>query len=358
MSNILIYGVTNGYTGELIVREAVRRGLRPILAGRNPKAIGPLATELDCPSRCFALGSTQETAQHLADLGVLLNCAGPFSATAGPLIESCLAARVNYLDITGEIDVIEAAARYHERAVAAEIAIIPAIGFDVAPSDCLAAMLAAALPSASHLQLAVTMGAICRGTAGTILQMFSQGGRARIDGEIRHVPLAWKTLEIPFPAGKRWAASIPWGDVASAYHSTGIPNIEAYVAMPERQIRRLRRWRWLFPLLKFGPLRRMLERAIESRITNPSAGQRERAKAIVWGSVSDATGRSVAATLVVPSAYKLTALTATAASERVLAGNVATGFSTPSLAFGKDVILAIPGTELKSGNQPSSDKGR
>lgn len=345
MSNILVYGA-NGYTGELIAREAVRRGLRPILAGRNAVAVGRLAAELNCPSRSFALGSIQATAQHLADVRVALNCAGPFLATAGPLIEMCLASQVHYLDITGEIDVIEAAAQMHERAVAAEIAIIPAVGFDVVPSDCLAAMLAAALPSASHLQLAFTLGSISRGTARTILQMLPQGGRARIDGEIRHVPLAWKTLEIPFPAGKQCSATIPWGDVSSAYYSTGIPNIEVYVTMPERQIRQLRQWQLLFPLLKFGPLRRMLERAIESCVSNPSAGQRERAKTIVWGRVSDATGRSVVATLLVPSAYKLTALAATAAVERVLIGKVANGFSTPSRAFGKEFILEIPGTEL------------
>jgi short subunit dehydrogenase-like uncharacterized protein len=342
----LIYGAS-GYTGELIAREAVRRGMQPILAGRSPEAIGRLAADLNCPSQSFALESANQTAAHLAGVRVVLNCAGPFSATAGPMIEACLAAKVNYLDITGEIDVIEATARLHERAVAAGIAIMPAVGFDVVPSDCLAAMLAAALPSATHLQLAFTGGRISRGTAKTLLEILPQGGRVRIDGQIARVPIAWKTLEVPFPKRKRWTVTVPWGDVSSAFHSTGIPNIEVYVAMPLAQIRRMRRMKWLLPLLKLAPVRWLVRRMIESRITGPSAAEREGQHSSLWGRASDTTGRAVGATLVVPSGYTLTALTALASAECVLAGNAPTGFSTPSRAFGKEFILSIPGTELE-----------
>jgi short subunit dehydrogenase-like uncharacterized protein len=346
MNDFLIYGA-NGYTGGLIAREAVRRGLRPILAGRNAEAINRLAAELNCPSRSFALGTSDASTPHLAGARVVLNCAGPFIATAEPLIEACLAAKVHYLDITGEIDVIERAARLHERAGAAGITVIPSVGFDVVPSDCLAATLAAALPGANLLQLAFTAGAISRGTAKTMLETFPQGGLSRIDEQIRRVPIAWKTLEVPFPEGKRSVVSIPWGDVASAYYSTGIPNIETYVAMPRRRIRWLRQLRWLFPLLKLGPLRWWLEHIIESRVEDPSAEKREQSRASLWGRVSDAAGRSIEATLTTPSAYKLTVLTALASIERVLADQAPAGFSTPSRAFGKDFVLSIPGTELR-----------
>jgi short subunit dehydrogenase-like uncharacterized protein len=347
---LLIYGA-NGYTGELIAREAVRRGMQPILAGRDSDAIGRLAAELNCPSRSFALASSTAIERELAGVRVVLNCAGPFSATAGPMIEACLVAKANYLDITGEIDVIEAAARLHERAVVAGVAIIPAVGFDVVPSDCLAAMLAAALPSATHLQLAFTGGRISRGTAKTLLEILPQGGRVRIDGQIRRVPVAWNTLEVPFPKRKRSAVTVPWGDVASAFHSTGIPNIEVYVAMPLAQIRRMRRMKWLLPLLKLAPFRWLAQRMIESRITGPSAAEREQQQSSIWGRASDLTGRVVGATLVVPSGYTLTALTALASFERVLDGKAPTGFSTPSRAFGKEFILSIPGTELKWNDQ-------
>ena len=42
-SRLLIYGAT-GYTGELIAREAVARGLQPLLAGRHGPAITALAS--------------------------------------------------------------------------------------------------------------------------------------------------------------------------------------------------------------------------------------------------------------------------------------------------------------------------
>jgi short subunit dehydrogenase-like uncharacterized protein len=214
------------------------------------------------------------------------------------------------------------------------------------PSDCLAATLATALPSANLLQLAFTPGTISRGTAKTMLETFPHGGRARIDGEIRRVPIAWKTFKVPFPDRKRWAVSIPWGDVASAYYSTGILNIETYVAMPRRRIRWLQRLRWLFPLLKVGPLRWSIEQIIKSRVEGPSAEEREHGRTSLWGRVSDAVGHSIEATLSVPSAYKLTVLTALACVEHVLAGKAPAGFATPSRAFGKDFILSIPGTEI------------
>ncbi|HKD35317.1 MAG TPA: hypothetical protein VKB78_00910, partial [Pirellulales bacterium] len=284
---------------------------------------------------------------------------------AEPMIEACLTAKVHYLDITGEIDVIERAAEMHERAAAAGIAIIPAVGFDVVPSDCLAAMLAAELPAASRLQLAFTAGTVSRGTAKTMIETVAHGGRARIDGRIRWVPVAWKTIQVPFPNGSQQAVSIPWGDVASAYHSTGIPNIETYTAIPQGAIRWLKRVRWFFPLLRIRPLRRWVERVAESHIEGPSAKEREQDGAALWGRVSDAAGRSFEATLTVPNGYKLTVLTALASVERVLADRAPAGFSTPSQAFGKDFILSIPDTDLRWGEggsanshfqEPRSDK--
>jgi short subunit dehydrogenase-like uncharacterized protein len=73
MQDWLIYGA-NGYTGELIAREAAGRGLRPILAGHHASAVAGLASELGLNHRVFPVG-----APALADVGLMLNCAGPFS---------------------------------------------------------------------------------------------------------------------------------------------------------------------------------------------------------------------------------------------------------------------------------------
>jgi len=343
----MIYGA-NGHTGRLVAEEAARRGLKPVLAGRNPEAIRSLAAELDCPSRVFGLRDAGEIAAQLVDFNAVLHCAGPFSATAGPMTDACLAARVHYLDITGEIAVIESAAARHERAVEAGVAMIPAVGFDVVPSDCLAAMLARRLPDATHLILAFTSpGRISPGTAKTMLEGLPHGGRARIDGRITKVPVAWKVREIPFRDGTRSAVTIPWGDVASAWHSTGIPNIEVYLAMSPGQIRWLRLLRPLVPLVRLPLPPSLLGSGIRQFVAGPSAKRREASRGSFWGRVSDAQRNSVEATLQTPEGYRLTVLTALASLEKVLAGEAPAGFSTPSKAFGPEFILSIPDTDLR-----------
>lgn len=343
----MIYGA-NGYTGRLIAAECVRQGLKPTLAGRNRREIEQLAGELGCPSRVFALDDAAAVARQLAESKAVLNCAGPFSATAATMIEACLRAKVHYLDITGEIDVIEAAAALDERAKEAGVALVPAVGFDVVPSDCLAAMLAEKLPGAATLLLAFAGGgSISPGTAKTALESMPGGGRARIDGEIRRVPPAWKTREIPFRSGPQLAETIPWGDVASAWHSTRIANIEVYAAASPALVRQQRRLQRLAPLLRFAAFRRLAGWYIERTIRGPSAGQRARGRTEFWGQVSDARGQFAEASLETPEGYALTSLTAVACLRRVLDGGVPPGFSTPSRAFGKELILSIPGVDLQ-----------
>jgi len=343
----MIYGA-NGYTGRLIAQEAIRRGRKPVLAGRNAEAIPAIAAELDCPGRVFGLGDAAEIAAQLSDLRAVLHCAGPFSATAEPMMEACLAAGVHYLDVTGEIPVIEAAAARHARAVEAGVTMIPAVGFDVVPSDCLAAILARRLPEATHLILAfIGVGKISPGTARTMLEGLPQGGRVRVDGRIIKVPTAWKSREIPFREGPRWAATIPWGDVASAWHSTGIPNIEVYLAMSPGQIRWLRLGRPLLPLLRLPLPQSLLRSGMRRFLAGPSAKKGGARRGSFWGCVRDAQGNSAEATLETPEGYRLTALTAMASLEKVLAGEAPPGFSTPSKAFGAEFILRIPETDLR-----------
>jgi len=342
----LIYGA-NGYTGRLIARHAVERGLKPTLAGRNHEQIQALATELGCPSVTFTLQRADQIAEYLKGYSAVMHCAGPFSQTARQMMDACIASGADYLDITGEIDVILWAVARSERAIDAKVALLPAVGFDVVPSDCLAAMLAEKVPGARVLQLAFTAeGGLSPGTAKTMFESLPHGGRVRIDGEIRHVPTAWKTMEVPFREGKRHAMTIPWGDVASAYYSTGIPNIEVYTPASRKQVSRIRRFRFLLPLLGFGPIQRIAQNRIGKKVKGPADHVRTSAKSSLWGRVSDDQGKSVSATLQCASGYELTALTAVGALERTLAKQVPHGYSTASQAFGKDFILNFPGSDL------------
>src|SRR6266849_4550415 len=148
----ILYGA-NGFTGRLIAREAKRKSLRPILAGRRAAPIEALGAQLDLPRRSFDIDDPSAAAAALSDVDVLLNCAGPFAATSGPMLDACLASRTHYLDITGEIDVFVAAHSRHAQAQAAGVVVCPGVGFDVVPTDCVAAVLKQALPDAKSLAL-------------------------------------------------------------------------------------------------------------------------------------------------------------------------------------------------------------
>ncbi len=339
MTTWMIYGA-NGYTGELAAREAARRGLKPILAGRNAATIGALAAELGLPHRAFPLETPQ-----LDGVSAVLHCAGPFVRTSRPMVEACLAAGAHYLDITGEIAVFEKVLAVGEKAKKAGVALLPGVGFDVVPSDCLAARLSAALPDATELTLAFTStkGSISRGTMKTMIESFPAAGAVRRDGRIVPVPVAFDAREIDFPGGKRWAMTIPWGDVSTAWWSTGIPNIRVYTGTPPKTIRRMRRMNLFLPLLGWKPLKRFLQRQVEKRVTGPSEEIRRTARMELWGEVRNAAGRSVTSTLTTPEAYHLTAVTAVESAERAARGEVPPGAWTPSKAFGKDYVLEFPG---------------
>ncbi|HWM84728.1 MAG TPA: NAD(P)H-binding protein [Kofleriaceae bacterium] len=346
-SDWMIYGA-NGYTGELVAEEAVARGIRPVLAGRRREALAPLADRLGCELRVFDLSSPQELARNLGGVRALLLCAGPFSRTSRPALDACLAAGVHYLDITGEISVFEACHGRGDEAARAGCVVIPGVGFDVVPSDCLAASLARALPGATELTLAwYGAGSASKGTAKTMLEGIPKGGAIRKNGVITPVPLAWKTADIPFHDKTRRAVTIPWGDVSTAFHSTGIPNIEVYMAQPPSMIRAMKLVRPFRGLLGLDPVQRVLARRIDRRVQGPDAEVRASARSELWGRVRDGAGGEVEGTLTTPEGYRLTVLSSLASVTRLLAGGVAPGAHTPSSAFGADFITTIEGCTLR-----------
>lgn len=352
-SNWLIYGA-NGYTGELIAREAVKRGLKPILAGRRHAAIAPLADALNLECRIADLGDARALDAALRDVALVLHCAGPFSHTSKPMIDACLRARAHYLDITGEIAVFEAAAAHDAVAKMAGIMLLPGVGFDVVPTDCLAAHLKSQLPAATHLTLAFRgLGRTSRGTTLTALESMAAGGMVRRAGKLIPVPTAWKTRRIDFGDGRGPIATItvPWGDVATAYYTTGIPNIEVYVAFKPWFILLVKLSRTFNWLIGSAPLQSFLKTQIRALPPGPTAEQRARRTSYVWGEVRDDTGRRVTARFKAPDGYTLTVLTALAVVEKVLNGRAPIGFQTPARAYGAEFVFGIAGvTMLAEGN--------
>lgn len=343
MSNFLIYGA-NGYTGALITREAVRRGQRPILAGRNATAIATLADELQLARRVFGLEDAVTLDRCLDGISVVLNCAGPFSHTANLMVGACLRAKIHYLDITGEAGVFEALAGQDAEARERGVMLLPGVGFDVVPSDCLAAHLKRRLPSATRLTLAFKPGTqMSRGTATTIIENLANGGLVRDGGALKRVPAAWKTRRIDFGNGPEGAMTIPWGDVVTAFHSTGIPNIEVYMASPWSTRAAARLSRYLSGILGSGAVQSWLKRRVQARPSGPTETERRQGRSLLWGEVVDDTGRKAVSRLAGPESYDLTVQTALAVVRRVLEGMAVPGFQTPSKVFGADFILGIAG---------------
>lgn len=343
----LIYGA-NGYTGELTARIASEQGLRPLLAGRNAAQVAALADRLGLPYRVAALDNAAALDALLQDVAVVLHCAGPFIYTAQPMVDACLRNRVHYLDITGEIAVFETLATRSDEAKRMGVMLLPGAGFDVVPSDCLAAHLAQRLPSATRLTLGIrALGKLSRGTALTGVEALLRGedGLVRKAGKLTPVPVAWKTRTIDFGKGPRPAVLMPWGDVATAYHSTGIPNIEVYMSFPPATVRAMKVSRYVGWLARLPGVADLLRGRVRSGAPGPTDAERAQGLSLLWGRVEDDAGRAVEARLRTPEGYTLTALTSLLIVRKVLAGQVKPGYQTPSRAYGPDLILEIPGVE-------------
>jgi len=345
----MIYGA-NGYTGRLATRFARECKLSPVLAGRHAEPVQALAAEVGCESRVFDLADPGQVAANLEGIAAVLHCAGPFSATSRPMLAGCLRARTHYLDITGEIAVFEDIHSRNREIRDAGIVAVPGVGFDVVPTDCLAAMLKRVLPSATHLKLAFKsrFGKLSPGTAKTMVENLPEGGRIRRNGKIVKVPAAYKVETIAFTEDlSATAVTIPWGDVATAYYSTGIPNIEVFVGVPEKQIRQMKipgviRW-----LLGLAPAQAFIKAQIARRVKGPTDEQRANDEMYIYGEASDDAGHKVAMRLRTREGYTLTAESGVKATGIVMKSRLAPGTYTPSMAFGADYVLDLEGTQIR-----------
>jgi short subunit dehydrogenase-like uncharacterized protein len=259
------------------------------------------------------------------------------------MADACLRNKKHYTDITGEIAVFETIAAQATKAKEAGIMLMPGVGFDVVPTDCLARHLKDRLPTATHLSLAFYgKGArLSHGTQATMTMNIGRGGAIRKDGRIARVPAAWKTREIDFGEVTKTGVTIPWGDVATSFYSTGIPNIEVYTVVPPKQLKLLRASRYLGWLLATKPFQDYLLKQI------PPGGQsdeeRAKGKTLLWGEASDLNGNRVEARMTTPEGYTTTTLTALNIVQKILEGKFQPGFQTPAKVYGADLILELAG---------------
>ncbi|SFX80422.1 saccharopine dehydrogenase family protein [Azotobacter vinelandii] len=331
MKKLMIYGAA-GYTGSMVAERAKATGLDAIIAGRDEGKLAALSQRLGLPYRVFSLDEPAVVAQALRDVAVLLNVAGPFAKTAEPLMRACISGGAHYLDITAEINVYRLAERLGEDAARAGVMLLPGVGWDVVPTDCLAAHVSRRVEQPQSLRIALLVaGAMSRGSAISAGEIVGAGLLARVDGELVATPDA-RPADFDFGDGPVACAPLSFGDLVTAWRSTGIPNIAMFVhvsgdAFPEGDL----------PQLPDGP----------------SAAERDAHGARAVAEVTGADGSRARALIETVNGYSYTPLSAVEAAHRVLDGEQRLGFETPAHLFGAGFAETIAGTcitDLPAGN--------
>ncbi len=339
----VIYGAT-GYTGQLLASRSLARGLSPLLAGRDGARLRRLAEPLGFEHRAARLDDPAALARLLRGARLVLNAAGPFAGTAGPLVAACLATGAHYLDVTGEPAVFAALRRRSGLARQRGVMLLPGVGFVVVATDCLAAHVARRLPGAVRLRLGVSLPASYagRGSLRTAARHLSPGVRVRHGGRLAVPPFPLEH-DFDYGWGRRTGLAVDWADVVTAYYTTGIPDIEVYLDLQPAERAALLAGRLFAGWLRSPPGQALLRAKARTMPEGPPPADRRRAGCAVVAEGEDHDGRRARARLHTPDQYTFTAAAALSLVERVLAGELAAGFQTPARVYGADFVLGLDG---------------
>jgi short subunit dehydrogenase-like uncharacterized protein len=354
----MLYGAY-GFTGRLIVAEALRRGHRPVLAGRDSRRLETLAAFHGLPFRPLTLEDPAALRSALREAGRVVNAAGPFSETGPKLAEACLDTATSYIDVSGEFHHLRSMAALDAAAKTAGVAILTGAGFGVTYGDCLARYAVDRLPDATCLRLSVaaataqTTPAVRRTIAGVL----SKGGYAVEGGRFRRRALAHQTWKVGTlksgrrtiggpPSQLRFAAA-PLGELAALQRSTGVADIVVGRAMPAGAARALR---LLSPVLRSAlSIPAVRQAAGRDRgkplatAPEPAGGWRSR----LWAEVGNDRGDVLIFELTTGEGYAATADAVLANLEALLIRDLRGSF-TPGLAFGSALLDSLSTAEIKA----------
>jgi len=347
-SLIVVYG-SYGYTGKLIINECLSKNLQVILAGRNENQLKLQSEQSGYPYKVVASDDLNGLKKLLEPAAIVIHCGGPFKHTAKTMSDACLATKTHYTDITGEYQVFESLSELDQQGKEKGITIMPGVGFDVVPSDCLALHLKNRLSSATHLQLAFTMskGGLSRGTKKSMTEGLGYGSYVRKNGMLTYIPMGSRSMEIDFGSFKTLTLCIPWGDIATAWRSTGIPNIEVYTGATSQMINNAKRSNYFMWLLRMNWIKKILLNKIDKQPAGPTEEKLKGGKSYLWGKVWDESGKECTSRLETISGYLLTAKTAVLIAQKIMKGDFKTGYQTPAMAYGSDLILEVEGSKRK-----------
>jgi short subunit dehydrogenase-like uncharacterized protein len=349
---ILIYGAT-GYTGRLIAERARNSRCAAIVAGRTASLVQTLASTLGVSARVVALDEPDALDQALGDICVVINAASPFAQTARPIIEACLRTRTHYLDIAGELPAFQDAHSYDDAARECGVMIMPGVGLGIVASDCLAMHVAALVPNAKYLRIGLARpDLISRGSLRTVLAMADSHVSVRRNGRLISLPAGRLQRAFDYGDGERQSVSVSWADIFTAYYSTGIRNIEAYIQadLPSRTLYQLTVG--IADALRYPPIQRFLSVAAEAWPEGPSALQRRDEMCIIVAEAEDSWRRRRCARLKTLDGYSFTAQASMAIAKRVVLGEFIPGFQTPGKLYGANFVLGLEGSHREDLFEP------
>lgn len=344
MKSWMLYGAY-GYTGKLILEEAIARGHAPVLAGRSEEKLVPLAEKYDLKYVIFDLDDEKVINEKIEDFNLVFHAAGPYKYTSAPMVKACLTSRVNYIDITGEVPIFEQNFKHDQEAKDNGITIISGVGFDVVPSDCLAKYTSDKIKNPVYLELGIAaMSNPSAGTLKTMLEYYTMGSQIRKDGILIKAP---KNLnrEMNFSDTVRTVHPVTWGDLSTAFITTGIPNIITYFPLPIKMNNMMKtigvsdeNWH------ENEQSKKIVQNWIEKNIHGPDEKKRKTYRCFLTAEVSNEKGEKAVSWLETMESYQLTAVAGVRSVEKILKDKPV-GSLTPALAFGADFILEIPGTK-------------
>lgn len=339
----MLYGCY-GYSGELILEEAIRQGLRPIIAGRSARKVKATAIKHNLPYKVFDLSSAEDVEKNITGLDFVFNAAGPYTSTCIPMLEACLKQGVHNLSLAGEIPILEQLHGYDEQARESGVVVAVGLGFDVMPTDAMANKVKEIMPDATHLTIGLDGPNDM--SRGSMKEFFEQIGEqpfwVRSNGQL--IESKPKTTHLDFGNGRKLASSIAWGDTASAYHSTGIKNIEVYSSVSKSELLLIKTLTALSFVFKSKGVQRVLNSGIDLFLSGPDEKQREEGVTHLFAEGANDSGEKVQVRMTTPTGYKITYLGAVSAIQHMLQKSPNEGgYYTPAQLMGYEAITEIEG---------------
>lgn len=341
--NWMIYGAY-GYTGRLIAEEAIRRGHKPVLAGRSARKLQPLAERLGVGFIVLDLQDEKRLHDAVRDFDLIFHAAGPYGYTSAPMVQACLNGGANYLDICAEPLILEWILSLDALAREKRVALIPGAGFDVIATDCLALHVTQRITHPTHLEIATAASftsVMSPGSAKTFFETVPTGIMARRNGRLVRIS-AGGVKRIRFLDRERTVVPASLGDLVTAHRTSSIPDVATYTALPEKNVSGYVRAEPIYrKLFAIRPLRRIAQKIAEKTATGPDEHLRQTDRSHVWVKAHNEDGLERQGWLETMESYRFTAVAGVRAAEEVITKGLI-GALTPALAFGADFLLEIP----------------